>query len=267
MTTTLNVFSLPTGRQRLSHVIRGEVTKLPTVRSTLVTIGVTIVGALLVTGLAANHSAGQSPMNFRNSGFDSTNMTLTGLFVASLAIGVLGVLAVSGEYGSGTIRSSLSATPRRGDFFAAKVIVVGLLALALGELLSFGCFFLGQGIIAGSAAPTASLGQADVLRAVLLSGAFLSLLALFAVGLGFIIRHTAGAIATYVGFTLLLTLILQPLGNHVVRFAPDNIYANSVSDTVTQGGALSAYWGFAIMAVYTAVTLAVGAALLARRDA
>jgi ABC-2 type transport system permease protein len=265
--TSLTLLNPPAGRQRLSHVTRGEVTKLRTVRSTTWTIAATVVGALLVTTLTALHMAGRPRMSFVRSGFDSTNMTLTGLFVASLAIGVLGVLAISGEYGTGTIRSSLSATPQRSTFFAAKAIVVGLLALAMGELLSFGCFFLGQGIIAGSAAPTASIGQADVLRAVAMSGVFLALLALFAMGLGLMIRHTAGAIATYVGFTLLLTIILQPLGNSVVQFAPDNIFANSVSATVFQPGQLSASVGLLVMAGYAAVTLGVGAMLLARRDA
>jgi ABC-2 type transport system permease protein len=265
--TSLTLLNAKPGRQLLSHVIRGEVTKLRSVRSTTWTIGATVGGALLVTSLAALHVAGRSRMSFEGGGFDSTNMTLTGLFVASLAIGVLGVLAVSGEYGTGTIRSSLSATPRRSTFFVAKAVVVGLLALAMGELLSFGCFFLGQGIIAGSAAPTASVGHADVLRAVVLSGAYLALLALFAMGLGLIIRHTAGAIATYVGCTLLLTIILQPLGNAVVRFAPENIFANSVSATVSQAEQLSATVGFLLMALYAAVTLGVGAMLLARRDA
>jgi len=265
--TSLTLFTAPPGRQRLSHVIRGEVTKLRSVRSTAWTIAVTVVGALLVTSLAANHIAGRPKMSFGGGGFDSTNMTLTGLFVASLAIGVLGVLAISGEYGSGTIRSTLSATPRRSSFFAAKALVVGLLALVLGELLSFGCFFLGQGIIAGSAAPTASIGHFEVLRAVALSGAYLALLALFALGIGLMIRHTAGAIATYVGCTLLLTIVLQPLGQNVVKFAPENIFANSVSATVSQGNQLSATTGFVMMALYAAVTLALGALLLARRDA
>jgi hypothetical protein len=70
-----------------------------------------------------------------------------------------------------------------------------------------------------------------------------------------------------VGCTLLLTIILQPLGQNVVKFAPENIFANSVSATVSQGNQLSATAGFLMMALYAAITLGVGAALLARRDA
>jgi ABC-2 type transport system permease protein len=263
--TDLTFLHVPPGRQRVTHVIRAELTKLRSLRSTTWTILATIAGSLLVTSLTATHESGLSRQKFAD--FDSTNMALTGLAIASLAIGVLGVLAVSGEYGTGTIRSSLSATPRRSTFFAAKAIVIGLVALLVGELLSFGCFLLGQGIIAGSAAPTASLGQGAVLRAVLLSGAYLALLALFALGIGLIVRHTAGAIATYVGCTLLLTVILQSLPGDPARFSPEFIFANSVSDAVVQPGQLTATWGFLLMALYTAGTLGVGAILLARRDA
>jgi ABC-2 type transport system permease protein len=263
--TDLTLLPTQPGRQRVTHVIRGEVTKLRSLRSTTWTILVTLAGSLLVTGLVADHQSNRGNHNF--SGFDSTNMALTGLAIASLAIGVLGVLAISGEYGTGTIRSSLAATPRRSTFFAAKTVVVGLVALLVGELLSFGCFFLGEGIIAGSAAPTASLGQGTVLRAVVLSGAYLALLALFAMGIGLIVRHTAGAIAAYVGCTLLFTVILQPLAGDPARFSPEFIFANSVSASVVQPGQLTATWGFLLMALYTAGTLAVGAIVLARRDA
>ncbi len=111
---------------------------------------------------------------------------------------MLGVLAISGEYGSGTIRSSLSAMPRRGVLLTAKVLVVGLGTLIVGEALSFVSFFEGQAVLSGGA-PTATLGQPGVLRAVALSGAFLSLYALLGLGLGTIIRHTAGAIAVFTG--------------------------------------------------------------------
>jgi ABC-type transport system involved in multi-copper enzyme maturation permease subunit len=261
-------YSVTTGvptRQRFGNVIRSEVTKLRTLRSTTWVLLITTVGALLITSLSANHAATRSNRNF--DGFDPTNMSLTGLFLASLTIGVLGVLAISGEYGSGTIRSSLSATPRRGIFAVSKVAVVGLLSLLVGEALTFACFFLGQGILTGSGAPTASLGQPGVLQALLLSGAYLALLALFALGIGLIVRHTAGAIATFVGFTLLLPLLLQTLGNSVQRFAPENIFANSVAAVVPNSGEFTAWTGFLLMTAYAIVSLTIGLVLLARRDA
>ncbi len=70
---------------------------------------------------------------------------MTGLALGSLAIGVLGVLAITGEYGSGTIRSSLAATPGGPLFLGAKAIVIGAVSLVVGEILTFACFFIGQG--------------------------------------------------------------------------------------------------------------------------
>jgi hypothetical protein len=100
-----------------------------------------------------------------------------------------------------------------------------------------------------------------------MSGAYLALLALFALGLGLIIRHTAGAIAAFVGCTLLLPVLLQTLGDGPQRFAPENIFANSIAVAVPQDGQLSAPVGFLLMAAYAAVVLAVGMVFIARRDA
>ena len=120
---------------------------------------------------------------------------------------MFGVLAATGEYGTGTIRSSLAATPRRPLFLVGKVVVVGAIALAVGEVLTFASFWIGQAVLSGGGVPSATLGQPGVLRAVVLSGAFLALLGLLGLGLGVIIRHTAGAMAAYVGITFLIPLL------------------------------------------------------------
>jgi ABC-2 type transport system permease protein len=250
--------------QRMRNTIRSEVDKLRSVRSTAWTIAVTLIGALAITTISAEHIAGQHHPFFQ---FDSTNMALNGAAIASLALGVLGILAISGEYSSGTIRASLSATPNRLRFLLAKVAVVGVLALVVSEVLTFSCFFLGMDIIRGSRVHTASLGQPGVLRAVVLTGAFLAVLAVFAVGIGLIIRHTAGALATFVGVTLLLPILLNQLGASVTRFSPELMLGNSVSAVNVQSNFLSPTWSFILMCGYAAVTLAIGATLLNRRDA
>ena len=199
-------------------------------------------------------------------GFDPTNVSLTGLAIGSLAIGVLGVLAMSGEYGTGTIRSSLCAMPRRGVLITAKVIVVGLGTLVIGEALSFISFLEGQAVLSGGGAPTASLGQPGVLRAVALSGAFLALFALLGLGLGTLIRHTAGAIAVFAGVTLLAPILLHSIGG-TARYAPEVIFANSVAAVVRQSDSLSVTIGVVLMLVYCASALGLGTVLLNRRDA
>jgi ABC-type transport system involved in multi-copper enzyme maturation permease subunit len=245
--------------------MRAEWTKLVSLRSTRWTLLVTAAGALLVSFLAA-HSALHHPAGWYQ-GFDPTNQSLAGLAVGSLAIGVLGVLAMSGEYGTGTIRSSLSAMPRRGVVLTAKVVVVGLCTLVIGEALAFIVFFEGQAVLAGGGAPTATLGQPGVLRAVALSGAFLALFALLGLGLGTVIRHTAGAIAVFAGLTLLAPILLHSISESISRYAPELIFANTVAAAVRQDNSLSVTIGVVVMLSYCVATLGLGALLLHRRDA
>ena len=81
-------------------------------------------------------------------------------------------------------------------------------------------------------APTASLGQPGVLRAVALSGAFLALFALLGLGIGTVIRHTAGAIAVFAGVTFLVPILFNSISHGIARFAPELIFANSVAAVV-----------------------------------
>jgi ABC-2 type transport system permease protein len=246
------------------QAMRAELTKLHSLRSNSLMLAAMVIGAVVVTVLVTTHSAGRNNRDFE--GFDPTNNSLSGIALASLIVGVIGALAVTGEYVTGTIRSSLSATPRRSLLLGAKLAVVGFVMLVIGEVLTFTCFFTGQAILSGRA-PSANLGQPGVLRAVALTGAYLAVLALFGLGLGLIIRHTSGAIATFVGFTLLLPILLQSLPGDPSKFAPESILANSVAAVVPQQGQLSATTGFLLMALYTAVVLGVGRAVLVCRDA
>ena len=106
-----------------------------------------------------------------------------------------------------------------------------------------------------------------MLRALLESSAFLALLALFGVGIGAIVRHSAGGIATFVGCTLLLPLLLHNVAGNPSRFMPVLLLGNSVAAVVPVSGAVSATTALLLMALYAAVALTVGAVLLARRDA
>jgi ABC-2 type transport system permease protein len=256
-------------RAGLPQAIRAEWTKLLSLRSTKWMLALTLLGSLAITALTSAHARNRpqfGPKGSSYQGFDPTNHALSGLFLASLVIGVLGALAVTGEYGTGTIRSSLAAVPRRPVFLGAKVVVVGALTLIVGEIVSFACFFLGQATLSG-AAPTADLGQPGVFRAVALSGAFLALLALLGLGLGTAIRHTAGAIVAYAGVTLLVTIIVQQFAQSWSQYCPIYIFENSVAAVVPQPNALSATIGFVLMAVYAAAALCLGAVVLLRRDA
>jgi hypothetical protein len=262
---SLTSVEVPPGRYGLARVMRSELTKIATLRSTLWTLLVTVTGTLAVTVLATD-TLGHHPRQWYQ-GFDPTNTALTGMALATLAVGVFGVLSVTGEYGTGTIRSSLTAAPRRPLLLAGKILVVGAILLVVGEVLVFAAFGTGQAFLGADRAPTADLGQPGVLRAVVLSGAFLALLGLLGLGLGVIIRHTAGAVAAFVGVTFLLPVLLQRIPGTPSRYTPVGILANSVSTVVRQPHQVSAPVGFLLMVLYCAVVLGLAAALIAHRDA
>ena len=151
----------PLGHYRVKHVVKSEVVKILTLRSTAITLGLTVVAGLLVTGLVTNAALHHSP-GFYN-GFDPTQQALTGLIVAGLTGGVFGALLITGEYSSGTIRATLAATPRRPLLLAAKIGVTAAATVVFCEMLSFVSFFLGQAILSGGGAPSASLGSPGAL--------------------------------------------------------------------------------------------------------
>jgi len=224
----------------------------------------------LVTGLVTNAALGHSPIYY--SGFDPTQEALTGLIVAGLTAGVFGALLITGEYSSGTIRTTLAATPRRPILLTAKIGVTAAAMVVFCELLSFASFFLGQAVLSGGGAPSANLGSPGALRAVFMTGLFISLMALMSFGFGLICRSTAGALACFVGVVFVLPLVMRGISEPDVRYTPTNILINSIMATVKQGPGgiihdLSPAVGLLLMALYAAIALAAGAVLFAKRDA
>jgi ABC-type transport system involved in multi-copper enzyme maturation permease subunit len=289
----------PPSHYRVKHVVRSEVVKILTLRSTAITLGITVVATLLVTGLVSHAALGHFPGFY--VGFDPTQASLTGMIVAGLTGGVFGALIITGEYSSGTIRSTLSATPRRPILLTAKIGVTAAAVIVFCEILSFVSFFLGQAILSGQATPSAadlqqngpgpvgpgvggpnvqdllnqvkthaSLGSPGALRAVWMTGLFIALLALMSFGLGLIFRSTAGAIAGFAGVTFVLPLVARGISEHLVRYMPTNILVNSIMSTNPDNGPYAPFSppiGLLIMALYAAVALAIGVMLFMRRDA
>jgi ABC-2 type transport system permease protein len=286
----------PSGRVGLRRAMAAEWTKLWSVRSTIWTL---VATGVAVVGLCALGTGTVSPSDIID---DPTRRSLIGIFLGQLIFGVLGVLVISAEYGTGTIRATLSAVPRRPVVLTAKILVFGAVALVVSEILAFSAFAIGQAILSAkhavgsSAAATvrahqfgvkiphdiqaalangsASLGQAGVLRAVVGAGLYLAVLGLLALGLATIIRHTAGAISAFVGAVLVLPLIVQALptsiSDAVARYLPANIglvmfSTNGLPDRI--GPAFSPWTGFALLVLYTVVILGIGCWVLVRRDA
>ncbi|HVC68836.1 MAG TPA: ABC transporter permease [Acidimicrobiales bacterium] len=272
---TVGTPALPSDRDKLAGALRSEWTKLRSVRSTSWSLVATAVLTIAIGILATSTEAGR--WAHANSGdrraFDPTSLSLAGFLFGQLAIGVLGVLVVSAEYSTGTIRATFGAIPRRTLVLGAKVAVFSGVAFVLGEVLAFSSFFIGQAVLSGSA-PTATLGQPGVLRAVIGGGLFLTVLGLFALGLGTIVRHSAGAITGFVAIFFVIPLIVEALPSSIKdavgKYLPDNIGATMT--TVKQGfrtdvPTFSPWVSFGLLCGYAAAALVVGGILLARRDA
>lgn len=264
--------ALPSGRYGLSGLLRSEWTKLRTVRSTMWTLGITVVVGIGISALATaetrSHWATMSPGD--RLSFDPTSTSLTALLFCQLAIGVLGVLVMSAEYGTGTIRATFSAAPKRPLVLLAKVAVFGVVALVVAEIVAFLSFLVGQALLSAPATH-ASLSTPGALRAVVGTGLYLAVIGLFALGLATIIRHTAGAISAFVGLLLVLPIIVQALPNSIQedirRFLPLRI--GTVMMSVNSGDAhtFAPWTGFLVLCVYAVVVLVIGGFILVRRDA
>jgi ABC-2 type transport system permease protein len=263
---------LPPGRYGISGLLKSEWTKLRTVRSTMWTLGVTVVVGIGISALATAetraHWATMGPG--QRASFDPTSTSLTALLFCQLAIGVLGVLVMSAEYGTGTIRATFSAAPRRPLVLAAKVIVFGVVTLVVAEIVAFASFLLGQALLTAPATH-ASLSTPGALRAVVGTGLYLGVIGLFALGLATIIRHTAGAISAFVGILLVLPIIIEALPNSLQfdmrRFLPLQIGGVMMSVTNGPGHSFAPWTGFLVLCVYAAAVLVIGGVLLVRRDA
>ena len=244
------------------------------VRSTVWTLAAMAVITLGIAAIAgatvASHWTTFSLSQRRS--FDPTAISLRGLLFSQLIIGVLGVLVMSAEYGTGTIRATFSAVPRRTTVLALKAAVFAAVTFVVGELLSFGAFFLGQSLLT-SPAPHATLTQPGVLRAVLSGGLVVTILGLLALGLATIVRHSAGAITSYVGLLLVLPIVLQALpsslGQPIMKFMPFDISnaMTSVGHPFANGPSFSWDVGVALLCAYAAASLVIGGWMMVRRDA
>ena len=258
------------GRYGFRAVAQMEWLKLRSVRSTWWTLLVFAAGMIGLAVLVMIHQRWATMSAADRASFDPTNDSYAGLAIGQLALGVLGVLAVTSEFSSGMIRATFAAAPRRPLVLAAKAAIVAAVALVAGEILAFVAFGVGEAVLK-SPAPHATLGQPGVLRAVLMAGAYPALIALIGLGLGALIRHTAGAISAVVGVLFVLPLILVPLGtsiqNSAGQFMPMLIAENSLTAVKPVAHSLSPGVGFALLCGYAAVALAVGTWAITRRDA
>jgi ABC-2 type transport system permease protein len=288
------------GRAGLAGALRSEFTKLRSVRSTYWTITalfVVSVGIAAIAGFAIKSNLQTNPVN--KAGMDAAQASLIAFFeFGQLIIAVLGALIITSEYSTGMIRTSLTAMPRRGTVFAAKLMVFTGVTLVVSLITSFASFFVGQAAMSGSGV-TASLfhsvtipangnqngppssvtfngtiviSPGTVLTAIIGTALFVTVVALIAFALGAIIRHTAGAITSAIGLMFVLPIIISILPHtwrwDIIRFFPDSA-GRVLSVTIGQHNPhlWSAWPQFGVTLAYAAVLLAIGGYLFRKRDA
>lgn len=263
--------SIPSGLRVFVANVRAEWTKLRSVRSTTWTLLATVAiaigfGALVGVSQMSSWDNLDPAERLR---FDPTFFSLSGLWLAQLAIGVLGVLLVTSEYATGQIRATLAAMPQRTTVVAAKAVAFTGVVLVVGLASSFAAFLVGQAIF-----ETKNLGVAitdpGVFRAVAGGGLYLAAVGLLGLGLGTIVRRTAGAVAALVGVLVLAPLVSGFLATSfqesIGKFFPAQA-GMAVFSVAPDPRSLTPWTGYGVLLTYVAIALAAGAVLLARRDA
>ncbi len=258
-------------RPLLADVLRSEWTKLRSVRSTYWTLlaaaAATIgLGAILCSVYASHYSHLSLQDRAR---FNAASFSLSGIMLAQLAIGVLGVLVMTSEYSTGMIRATFAATPQRRLVLGAKAAVFAGVTVVIGVASCFAAFFAGQAILSGHHLQT-TIGAPGVLRAVVGGGLYLAVLGLLSLGLGTLIRHTAGAIAAVFGLILVLPGIVGALpsswANAIGPYLPSTA-GQAVFHVGFRFHELAPWPGFGVFCAYAAAALLGAALVLSRRDA
>lgn len=258
------------GRLTQRRVALSEWTKLRSVRSTRWALLVTllfIVGIGLIACLVFESRWPHLSPHDR-SHFRPLRANLAGVNLAQLAIGVLGVLVITAEYSTGMIRSTFSAVPKRLPVLWGKAMVFGTVVFVVSLPAVFIVFFIGQAILSGQHINIA-ISHPGVVRALFGAPLFLTVMGLFGLGLGAIVRNTAGGIAALAGIVFVLPPLLGILPtsftNTVDPYLPSNA-GGAIWTINPDPGTLAPWAGLAVFAAYAAVAIAIAAVLMVRRD-
>jgi ABC-2 type transport system permease protein len=275
-TETLPAAAAPSGRAftgcvTQGRVLRSEWTKLWSLRSTRWSLLFAVVAmaglGVLIAAVSMGRWSHLSPHD--RATFDSIDRSLGGYHLAQLAIGVLGVLVISGEYSTGMIRSSLMAVPRRLPVLWAKITVFASVTFVSMLASAFVAFFVAQAILTQHHV-NVTLSHPHALRTLLGTVLFMTVTGILCVALGTIIRSTAGAIATFAGLLFVLPgitdILPSSIGDSINPYLPSNA-GTAIAKAVPDPHTLSPWGGFALYCSYTLVLLAIAAYALVRRDA
>ena len=255
----------------LPRVVRSDWTKLWSLRSTRWALLISVIAmaglGIVISAVQMAHWTHMRPRE--RASFNPVDVSLGGWHLAQLAIGVLGVLLITGEYSTGQIRSTFAAVPRRLPVLWAKAGVYAAITFVLMLASSFTAFLVSQPILRRHHVET-TLSSPHVLRAVVGAALFLTVTGLFGLSLGALVRNTAGGIATFAGLMFVLPGITAILpnswGNSIDPYLPLSA-GTDILAIHPDSTSLAPWTGFLLFLGYAAVALAASAVLLLRRDA
>jgi len=274
-TTTLPVVSTVRSDARLTFggILRSEWIKITSLRSTFWSLAIIVVLNLGISLLFASTMASAGLPAGPSAGFTLTTATV-GIMFGQLVAAVLGVLAMSGEYSTGMIRSTLTAAPSRLPVLAAKAIVLFGLVTVVGLIALFGSWAATYPMFAALDLAV-GLGEPGFALALIGGATYLGLIAVFALGLGTLLRSAAGGIAAALGVILILPVVLQLLGIAVewVRDLVPYLLSSagesmgSLATDAEASGTLEPWAGALVVLAWAAVSLLFAAIALRGRDA
>ncbi|GAA1625349.1 ABC transporter permease [Kribbella alba] len=258
-----------TGRR----VLRSEWSKLWSLRSTWITLGLGLL-FLVAFGIIAAMRYKSSVTSGRQLDPDfadatALSLSLFGVSLAQLALGVLGVLVTAGEYSTGMIRSTLAAVPRRLPVLWSKTAVFGVVALVIAAVGVFVTFLIGSGILTGTPAAL-TISSSGVVRSLLGAALYLGMVGVIGAALGSLLRSVAGGISVLVASLMLvpglISLLPASWHNAIQPYLPS--VAGESMFALHQGAhTLSAGPGFLVFAAWTALAVGAAAWRLVRSDA
>ena len=260
-----------TGNVAFHRILLSEWTKLRSVRSTKWSLAVgfvlTIAFPIVFAFVTSSHWGSMSPGD--RAGRHPLDIALAGVNVAQLAIAVLGVLLISAEYSTGSIRSTFTAVPARLPVLWAKVIDFAVVSFVLILPAVLASFFASQAILAKHDILQISFSQAGVARAVIGGAVYVMLVGIFALAIGAIVRNTAGGIAAFAGIFFVLPPLMFVLptswNNAISQYLPSEA-GRQLFSLHHSAHTLTPLAGGLLFAGYCAAALVVAAALLVRRD-
>ncbi|MFB9309552.1 ABC-2 type transport system permease protein [Agromyces hippuratus] len=284
MTTITPPLAHPSQRARSTSlsfggVLRSEWIKLRSLRSTtwsyLIVIAISLGMALIMSlSMASGMNGGADASSMPAAEQVSLVMqsSVFGAFFGQLVAGVLGVLVISGEYTTGMIRSTLTAVPKRLPALAAKAVVLFVATFVIGLLANLGAFLVSSVVFAGIDV-SASITDSAIYLPLLGGALYLALISVFALGVGTMIRSSAGGIAAVLGLILLVPTVLQmipaewahDLIPYLLSSAGLGIFTSTTAEPADD--ALGAWLSLLIVLAWVGASIAGAAVLLKRRDA